>query len=183
MSKVKEKKSRRAHDENARGASVAVDGDAPIAQVKPRPLAGLRLDASRSEAGSSVEPGERRAAGANPAVPAQACEEPEASVRLHELKVCLSRRYKEIELLTGLLAAAEGERDDLRGQCEATTSQLLTMQHERNCLAAELSRAQAACSQLQSALDTRDAALHAITSSRSWRMTWPMRRLRQWAKD
>lgn len=113
-------------------------------------------------------------------LPAGADDETEIAVRLREVNACLARRYKEIELLTGLLAATEGERDELKGKWDATIAQLLTMQHERNCLAVELSRTQAERTELISALESRDATLRAITSSHSWRMTWPMRRLRRW---
>lgn len=180
MSRAGGKKSRRAHEEQAPVAPVAAQGDADVSLAKPWALAEALLNASRSGAASAAPPDDRAAVGTKAAPPDEAAGEAEA--RLRELSGCLSRRYKEIELLTGLLSAAEGERDDLKGRWEATTAQLLTMQHERNCLAAELSRAQAARSELESALDAREASLLAITSSRSWRLTQPMRRLRLWIK-
>lgn len=135
-----------------------------------------------------------------------------ADADLHEavrsLETRLARSRREVELLTSLLATAEDERDGLRESLKTRQSELLTMQHDRNCLAAELERLKATCAgrdrtleartnemltiqhtrnclaadliRTQALLSEREANLSAIVSSRSWRLTWLLRKLRQW---
>lgn len=177
LSRARDKKNRRARDGGTRADSFPNGIGLDVPRPEPRARMDARPDepvavATKRDGRKTLEPAA--------SLPAGADDETEIAVRLRDVNACLARRYKEIELLTGLLAATEGERDELKGKWDATIAQLLTMQHERNCLAAELSRTQAERTELISALESRDATLRAITSSHSWRMTWPMRRLRRW---
>ncbi|SFL27851.1 hypothetical protein [Lysobacter sp. cf310] len=180
MNRARDKKNRRAHEGETRADSFPNGVGPDVSREKSRARVGACSD--EPEAGAAVATKHDGKAALAPAASplAGANDETESAVRLRDLSACLAHRYKEIELLTGLLAASEGERDELKGKCDATTSQLLTMQHERNCLAAELSRTQAERMELASALESRDTTLRTITSSHSWRMTWPMRKLRRW---
>lgn len=104
----------------------------------------------------------------------------ETAEALRAAQVRLARSVKEVELLTMLLDGAERERDACRAGLASASTELLTMQHDRNCQAIEAERLRLALQAAEQALQLRSEQVSALISSLSWRVTGPLRALRRW---